>query len=303
MTEDEYTNQDFMLNVGDGHRLHIVDWGNQESTTPFIFLHGGPGGAIKDRHKLFFNPEKHRVIFFDQRGCGASTPQGSLNNNRTDLLANDITKIADHLKLDQFSLYGYSWGSTLALYYSINNPSRVQNLIIGGVFSGDNDLSQMIDRLRAFFPEVYEKVLHDIPEEHHANLAKYLQETAQKGTPAKAKKACYTLETIEFSIANYNSDRSTPGPYEDFDPNPTRIENHYLSSNCFLPKNYLVQNAHKITARTFIVQGRSDLVCLPEYAYRIHQQIPNSKLYWTNSNHYSERELVSVVRTIIDLVV
>ncbi len=299
MTPDKFTNQTFMLDVGDDHKLHVVDWGNPNSKTPFIFLHGGPGGNVEDRHKRPFNPKTHRVIFFDQRGCGQSTPYGSLKNNTTDALAEDITKITDHLKIKNFHLYGYSWGSCLALYYAIKNPAKVQTLVIGGVYSGANDYPEIFDRLGTFFPDTYAQVLADIPEEHHQNLADHLQTTISTGAPTESQRALRLLRTAEATIASYDSDLHAPEPQDDFDPIPVQIGTHYIFNNCFLPEpNYLLNHATEIKCPTYIVQGRSDLVCPPKFAYQISQKLPHAQLFWANSNHHKERELNSILRTI-----
>lgn len=119
MNPDKYTSREFFLEVGDGHELYVQDWGNKAAETPIFFLHGGPGGGLKDGHKQMFDPEKQHVIFHDQRGCGKSLPHGSLEHNTTADLVNDIEKIAQKLKLDTFILTGGSWGSTLALAYAL----------------------------------------------------------------------------------------------------------------------------------------------------------------------------------------
>ena len=301
MTNDEYTNQIFDLPVGGGHKLHIVDWGNPKSETSFIYLHGGPGGHMRDKSKICFDPTKHRVVFYDQRGCGESTPYGSLKNNNTTTLAEDIIKIADHLKIDKFNLYGFSWGSTLALYTAINYSSRVNNLIIGGVYIGTNDLPEMFNYLATFFPEVHERILANTPTEYHKNLTKYYQDKALNGTPSEQKHACHVLNTIEGTILSYDSDFRPVESYVDFDPIPTKIETHFIANKCFLPQGYIVKNAHKITANTYIIQGRADLVCPPAAAYKISKLIPGAKIYWSKSNHAPEREQLSLTRTILAL--
>ena len=301
MTEDEHTNQVITLNVGDGHHLHVVDWGNQDAKTPFIYLHGGPGSHVKDKGKIYFDPKNHRVIFFDQRGCGESTPYGSLKNNDTAHLAADIIKIADHLNLTDSNLYGYSWGSTLALYTAINYPDRVKNLVIGGVYNGKNDITKMYEYLETFFPEKAAEILAGTPKKHHQDLAKYYQDQALNGTPKNQKHAAYILGTIEGTIMDFDSDYRLPEPYEDYDPIPAKIETHFMANGCFMPANYLLKNAHKITAKTYIIQGRADLVCPPKFAYEISQQIPSVQLYWVNSNHYYAREQISLLRTVISL--
>lgn len=302
MTPDKYTNQTINLPVGDGHKLHIVDWGNKNAKTPYIYLHGGPGGGISDRYKRFFDPKIHRVIFFDQRGCGESTPYGSLRNNDTKHLSEDVIKIADHFKLDQFNLYGYSWGSTLGLYTAINYPDRVKNLVIGGVYSGENDFIKMFDYLKSFFPEKYDEILAQIPKEHHKNPVKYYQDQVMNGAPSAQKRASFIINQIEMTIMSYDSDLELEKPYEEYDPIPAKIETYITMNGCFMPKDYLLKNAHKITASTYIIQGRADLVCPPEFAYQISKEIKNVKIYWANSNHHSQRELTTLARTVISLI-
>src|SRR4051812_17429951 len=104
MTPDEHTNQEFFLEVGDGHKIYVHDWGNAEAKVPIIFLHGGPGSGCADKDKTKFNPQTQRIIFHDQRGAGKSTPTGSLENNDTERLVADIDKLAKHLNLNQFIL-------------------------------------------------------------------------------------------------------------------------------------------------------------------------------------------------------
>src|SRR4051812_19735118 len=129
MTPDQHTNQELMLAVGDGHELYIQDWGNSTAKTPIINLHGGPGSGSANRYRKYFDPNKQRVIFFDQRGAGKSTPFGSLEHNTTQDLVEDIEKIAQKLELDTFVLAGGSWGSTLALAYGIAYPKRVAGMV------------------------------------------------------------------------------------------------------------------------------------------------------------------------------
>lgn len=300
MQNDQFTNQIIKLKVGHGHELSVIDWGNKDAETPFIFLHGGPGGHIKDHHKENFDPAKHRVIFFNQRGCGESTPYGKLDHNTTEDLIEDITKIADHFNIEQFNLYGYSWGSTLALVYAIANPERVKSLVIGGVYSGQNDFNDMLARLKTFYPEMYDNVMQNTPKEHHKDPIKYHQHNILNGTEEEQKKSAHLINNLEYTLMNY--DLPTFEPYEDFDPVPTIIETHYIANDCFLPKNYIINNAHKITASIYIVQGRSDFICPPDYAYQLAQKLPHVQIFWADSNHHSKRELHSIFRTICALI-
>ena len=299
MLDDEFTNQNFMLPVGDGYSLHVIDWGNRDAKTPFIFLHGGPGGGIKDSQKVDFDPKAQRVIFFDQRGCGESLPTGELKDNDTERLAEDITKIADYFEIDKFNLFGYSWGSTLALYYAITRPERVKNIIIGGVFSGENDLEEMLNRCETFFPDRYERFLDATPAEHRDNPTAYHLARAFRGTPEEQKHSIYWLDYLESTLASFDSDFRPDKNYESYLPDKMRIELHYVRNNCFMEKDFLLHNAHKITAPTYIIQGRCDMVCPPDYAYKIHKEIPDSKIYFANSNHHSSREIFSLCKMIL----
>lgn len=303
MINDEFTNNNIMLPVGNGHKIHIVDWGNKAAKVPFLVLHGGPGSCIKENHKTTFDPQKHRVIFFDQRGCGESLPAGSLEHNTTDYLVSDITKILDHLKIKKVNIYGYSWGSTLALVYTIRHPERIENVVIGGVYAGINDYeSVFLSHCKTFFPEVYDRIIEMTPAEHHENIASYHINKTLHSTAKEQKFSAYVLATLESSISNNQEDLSTPINFEEFEPTTARIEAHYISNNCFLEDNYILNNADKIKSPVYIVQGRTDFVCPPNFAYALSKKIKNAKLSWAVSNHHSEHEVLALLKTICALI-
>ena len=303
MTDDKFTNANFMLNVGDSHRIHVVDWGDKSAKVPFLYLHGGPGGCIKDKSKQIFNPQKHRVIFFDQRGAGESLPTGSLEHNTTDDLVSDITKILNHLKIKKVNLYGYSWGSTLALVYAIRHPEHIENIVIGGVYSGNNDYKDAFPlHCKTFFPEVYGQILEMTPEEHRADFISYHTDKTLHGTLKEQKSSAYVIATIEAALCNNRKDFSMPLDFAEFDPAPTRIEVHYIVNNCFLEDNYILNNAALIKSPVYIVQGRIDFVCPPDFAYALSKKIKNATLSWAISNHLPEHEILSLQKTICDLI-
>lgn len=300
MNKDESTNQEFLLDVGDGHRLHIIDWGNKNAKTPIIFLHGGPGGGIKDRHKGSFDPAIHRVIFFDQRGCGKSMPYGSLENNTTDDLAKDITKIAEHLRIEKFWLHGYSWGSTLALYYAITYPKKLAGIVIGGVFScSKKEIESMYDNAKTFYPDLWQKVLDDTPKDYLSNPTKYHIDTALNGTTSEQKRSTYIMDYLESNLCDFD-DRGQLEDFEEYDPSGMQIELYYLANNGFIPEDYIADNAIKIKCPVHIVQGRFDMVCPPDFAYKVSKIIPNVKLYWAISNHKPDHEITTVFRAIFN---
>lgn len=290
-----------MLDVGDGHKLFVVDWGNKSAKTPIFYLHGGPGGCVKDESKLMFNPETQRVIFFDQRGCGKSTPYGSRKNNTTEDLASDITKIAKRLKISSFYLEGYSWGSTLALYYAITRPEMLASIVIGGVYSGINDAKSIFQvNAKKFYPDLWDKVLADTPTKSRHDPISYHLEKALNGTKREQKKSTYVINYLEGGLCD-SDDRKTPKDFDEYDPAGMQIEICYMVNSCFIPENFILNNVHKISVPVYIVQGRYDMVCPPDFAYEISKIIPNCRLYWAISNHKPEHEITQIFRAIFDL--
>lgn len=302
MTPDSYTIKEDFIEVGDGHTVYAQLWGNPEATNNFVFLHGGPGSGCKDGHKDLFNPEKHRVLFFDQRGTGRSTPYGSLEANTTKHLTADITKLADQFGLDTFSIVGGSWGSCLALAYTLEQSARVKNLVLRGLFTGSQAEIDFIDKgeFRAFFPDVWEAFVLRTPEAHRANPSAYHLPRALSDDAQASKESSFAYHELEGSLISLD-DRHTAPDFATFDPAPTRIELHYLANRCFMEDSFLINNASAITAKTWLVQGRYDAICAPATAYVLHKILPNSTLTWTVAGHSGgDRANADVTKTIIE---
>ncbi len=300
MTPDEYTIQESFIEVGDGHALYMQDWGNSKAKLPILFLHGGPGAGCNDGHKQYFDPKSQRVIFFDQRGSGKSLPYGSLEHNTTDNLINDIEKIANNFKFAQFVIFGGSWGPCLALAYALKYPKRVKAMVLRGIFTGSQTEVDWVDKgkWRTFFPELWDKYLSLTPKSHHADPTAYHDKRILGSNPQAAKESAYACSSVEGGLVKLD-DRFYPKPIEEFDPNETRIETHYLTKRCFMPDRYILENAHKLKMPIWLVQGRYDFICPPDTAYELHQKLPNSKLLWTINGHTAERESWNVMRTIL----
>ncbi len=300
MYEDDFTNKVFTMDVGGGHRLKVWDWGNPQAKTPYIFLHGGPGSACRDKHKRVFDPSHDRVIFFDQRGAGESTPTGSLEHNTTQELISDISAIADHVGIKKFALHGTSWGSALALAYALEQPKRVSALVIGGIFTGSKAEIAWLDQgyFKTFYPEVWEAYLERTPEQYRANPSAYHFDRALNGTHQEQKVSAYAYQCLEAGAIRLD-DRFQPSDYETFDPAGMRIEMHYLANDCFMLDRHILDHAHTLTMPVHIVQGRYDMVCPPQTAYELHQKLSSSQLYWTISGHASEHEDQAVFTAII----
>ena len=298
MDGDLYQKVD-LLEVGDGHTLYVEDWGNRNAKHPVIFLHGGPGGSIKDKHKRPFDPKVNRVIFFDQRGCGRSTPYGSLEHNTTDDLVSDINRIADFYGLNTFVIHGSSWGSALALIYTLRHPERIEGVVVGGVFTGSQAEIDWIDKgtFKTFRPDIWQQFLASTPMEYRNDPTKFHFDKALNGSEEEQRASIYAYGNLESAVATLD-DRFAPEPIETLDPVPTKIEIYYLANHCFIPERYVLDNAAQLTMPVHIVQGRYDMVCPPSTAYELSQSAPNARLYWTLAGHKPEHESENIFRSI-----
>lgn len=300
MNPDQFTIAEHMLDVGHGHKLYIQDWGNKKAKKPIMYLHGGPGGGCKDKHKLLFDPKTQRVIFFDQRGCGKSTPLGRWHHNNTQELAADITRIADYLNINKFVVTGGSWGSTLALYYAISQPKRVHALVIHGVFTASQAEIDWLDNglFRTHFPDLWDAYVATAPKTYQANPSAYHYAQILGKDEAKAAQSAQAYSMLEGGIVSLDDNHPPINPVE-FDPTGMQIEMRYLAKRCFLPEKYILKNAHKLKMPVHIVQGRYDFVCPPATAYQLSQRLPNATLTWTISGHRAEHETTTVLRLVL----
>ena len=307
---DEHTISSGHLDVGNGHKVYYEEWGNPKADTAILMFHGGPGGSYKDNHKYSFDPIKHRVIAFDQRGSGNSLPYGELKYNTTEYLIVDAIKILDHLKLDTVNVYGGSWGSTLALLFAIEQPQRVKSVIVTGVFTGSRAELDYVDKghFIRFYPEVWERFVGSVPEQHAANPAEFhyaqLQSASHKKRVASAK-ALEDLESplLRFDWQGYDDIKKDADKSDEYDEVSYLIYAHYMSNNCFLPESYVLNNAHRIKAPLYIVQGRYDMVCPPITAYTLHKAVAGSELIMTLGSHgRSDPETRTAIQTLIKTV-
>jgi proline iminopeptidase len=300
MNPDKFTIAEHYIEVGDGHTLYVQDWGNKDAKIPIVFLHGGPGGGVGDRHKQRFVPEQERVIFFDQRGAGKSVPMGSLEHNTTADLVEDIEKIAKQLKLDTFILAGGSWGSTLALAYGLKYPQRVHTMVIDGIFAGTQAETDYLDNgeWRTFFPDIWDKYLEQTPKQWHHNPTAYHHKNMFGSDPVKAKQSAYAYAQVESALLALD-DRFTPYDFDEYDPSAITIEAFYLKNGCFMPDQHILKNAHKLTMPIWLVQGRYDMVCPPVTAYSLHKKLPNSQLIWVTAGHGNDRPKYDVIRSLL----
>ncbi len=300
MTPDQHTNQELMLPVDNGHELYVQDWGNPAAKIPVIYLHGGPGSGTSNRHRKYFDPVKQRVIFFDQRGSGNSLPFGAREHNTTQDLIADIEKVAQHFDLDTFILAGGSWGSTLALAYGIAHPERVANMVLNGILTGAQDEIDWLDKggFKEFFPDVWQQYIESVPPEHQQNPSGYHFEKAFGNDPEATKKSAHAYESLEMALLKLD-DQLLPPDFETYDPASILIEMNYLRNGCYLPDNYIFENASKLTMPISMVQGRYDMICRPAIAAKLNDLLPNSRIVWTINGHSGQHESITVQRLLL----
>ena len=269
------------LDVGSGHQIYIEESGNPQGV-PVLFLHGGPGAATNAGHRSYFDPEMYRIILFDQRGCGKSSPHASILNNTTWDLVSDIEKIRRFLGLEKWVVFGGSWGSTLALAYAEEHPTSVAALVLRGIFLGRNKELRWFYQFGAhhIFTDVWEKYIEVVPLEKRGDLISAYYELLRSSDEGVRKKAAKAWAAWEASNLRLVFD---PSLFVDFTEDShadalSRIECHYFQNKCFFKTdNYLIENVGKIRhIPAVIIHGRYDLVCPFETAWELHKAWPEA---------------------------
>ena len=274
----------FRLQVSNLHNIYVEQSGNPNGR-PVIFLHGGPGGGIEPIYRQYFNPSKWRIIMFDQRGCGQSTPHAELEENTTWDLIDDIETIREKLDINKWDVFGGSWGSTLGLSYSIMHSNRCQSLILRGIFLlRKKEINWFYQNGCSFiYPDAWEKYLAPIPENEQSDLVRafYKRLTSDdKETRIRAAKAwsiweASTSKLLQSEKALHSFDEDNVA--EAF----ARIECHYFINKAFFKSdNWILENVNKIkNIPTHIVQGRYDVVCPMASAWDLYKKIPQSEFH------------------------
>lgn len=272
-----------MLSVSSLHTIYYEQSGNPEGN-PVVFLHGGPGGGTTPDYRRFFDPVAYRIIIFDQRGSGNSTPYAELRDNTTWDLVADIEKLREHLGIARWLVFGGSWGSTLALVYAETHPERVKALVLRGIFLVRKpELEWFYQKgVDAVFPDFYEEYVRPIPLEERGDMmgAYYKRLTSEDEAVRFAAARAWSI--FEGSTSKLFPDQEL---IDDFgSPEKAvalaRIECHYFLNNCFFDsEDYLIENVGKIRhIPTVIVQGRYDMVCPMMSAWDLHKAFPEAEL-------------------------
>ena len=282
------------LEVSELHKLYFEIWGYPVEQT-YLFIHGGPGAGFTENDKRFFNFQKHRVIFYDQRGSSKSQPFGSIVENTTQHLIQDIDKILDHLEIDQVVIFGGSWGSTLGLLYAIHNPARVNGLLLRGLFLANKKATDhyINGGVKFQFPKVWERFIQSVPEENELSISQFYLNKMVNGTSEELEKFAYEWAYYEISI--YKSGITHQEIQKVLKVIPYRslaiMEAHYIANDFFIPNNYIAQNVDKlIEIPTVIVHGINDAICPLKFAIELNDIMPNSKLFATDAGHSDSEE-------------
>jgi len=270
-----------MLDVGDGHRVYWEMCGNPQGK-PVVFLHGGPGGGCTPTQRRLFDPDKYRILLFDQRGCGRSTPYASLEANTTWHLVADIERLREMIGVDKWMVFGGSWGSTLALAYAETHPERVTELVLRGIFTLRRPelLWYYQEGASWIFPDKWEGFLAPIPEEERSDLmAAYRKRLVDPDPAVQARAArAWSLWEGETITLLHNQEYSDQFGDEHYAIAFARIENHYFVNEGWFEDGQLIRNAHRLKdIPGVIIQGRYDIATPAKTAWELHKAWPEAK--------------------------
>lgn len=270
------------LAVGEPHDLHVEECGNPQGI-PVVFIHGGPGAGYQHWNRSFFDPQKYRIVLFDQRGSGRSTPHACLEDNTTADLIADMERIREYLGIDRWMLFGGSWGSTLALAYAECWPQRVMAMVLRGIFlCRPEDLFWFYqDGASRIFPDAWNEYIRVIPETERGDFIKAFHrrltgdDELQRMAAAKAwsiwEGSCSTLRPNTQVVDHFANPHTALSL--------ARIEAHYFVNDIFLDANQLLRDAEKLNGIPgVIVHGRYDMVCPIDGAFTLHKAWPGSEL-------------------------
>lgn len=290
------------LKVSDIHEIYYEVQGRGK---PYLFIHGGPGAGFSENDKRFFDFEKHKVIFFDQRGASNSRPFASIKDNTTQDLVNDINALLDHLNITEINIFGGSWGTALGLVFAIQNPKKVKSLLLRGVFLADQKSIYHFlgGSLKSQYPREWNRFEKNVPTETSLSISEYYLDQMLNGTPENKEFYCYEWAYYEISIfikgikENEIDSILKQFPYQSL----SIMEAYYMSQNCFLEDHYILNNTKIIQdIPTIIIHGKHDAICPVEYTRVFHNKLRQSTLYLENAGHSDsepaiEKRIISVL--------
>ncbi|MEX0339444.1 MAG: prolyl aminopeptidase [Arenibacterium sp.] len=270
-----------VLDVGDGHHVYVEQCGNPKGF-PVVVLHGGPGGGCSPAMRRYFNPEKYRIILFDQRGCGRSRPHASVKDNTTWHLVADIERIRETLDIPEWCVFGGSWGATLALIYAETHPERVTHLVLRGVFLMTRAELDWFYGGGAgrFWPETWARFIAPIPPEERGDLIAAYHKRLFSGNLTEEMRFGRAWSAWENALASIHSSGASGESPGDYARAFARLENHYFVNEGFLEKDGQILDQIDRIAHIpgMIVQGRYDMICPPTSAWALSELWPAARL-------------------------
>ena len=295
------------LKVDGRHELYYEQCGNPEGK-PVVLLHGGPGGGCSAKMRCFHDPAKYRIVLFDQRGAGRSTPHADLVDNTTWDLVADIEKLREKLGIDRWQVFGGSWGSTLALAYAQSDPQRVTELVLRGIFMLRRWELEWFYQEGAsrLFPDAWQHYIDAIPpvERHDLISAFHRRLTSDDPQLRLAAARAWAIWEGGTSYLEIPADYADTHGDAEFALAFARIENHYFVNGGFFEvEGQLLRDAHRIAdIPGVIVHGRYDVVCPIQSAFDLHKAWPKSELFVSAGSGHSgfEAENVDALVTATD---
>lgn len=272
-----------MLDVGDGHQIYWERSGTRGGK-PAVFLHGGPGGATSPKHRRLFDPKLYDIMLFDQRGCGKSEPNASLDANTTWHLVADIERLREMAGHDKWLVFGGSWGSTLALAYAETHPDRASELVLRGIYTVTRAELEWFYQfgVSEMFPDKWERFVAPIPEAERGDMMEAYRKRLV-GDDRKAQvEAALAWSRWEGETITLLPDPDTSGKFgeDDFAVAFARIENHYFVHAGWMDEGQLIRDAHKLRdIPGVIVHGRYDMPCPAKYAWALHKAWPEAEFH------------------------
>lgn len=281
------------LDLGDDHNMYWEQSGNPDGT-PVVVVHGGPGGGTSPAQRRFFDPDHYRIILFDQRGAGRSSPYGSVENNTRSHLVADMERLRRHLSVPEWHLFGGSWGSTLALSYAAAYPERCIGMILSGIFLLEREeIEWFFQGIKSFFPEAWEQFAGIFPEEDRSDLLGAYYKRLFGQDSAKALEAAISWCLYESACSSLLPNYETITTEEQKAQVLTiaRLECHYYRHEVIPTDKSLIRQVDRFRhIPSVIVQGRYDMLCPIHTAHRLHLAWPEADYIVVPDAGHSEQD-------------
>lgn len=283
----------FFLDTGGIHSVYVEQSGNPAGM-PVIFLHGGPCSGTKPDHRRYFDPERYHIILMDQRGCGQSLPFGELQDNTTQDLLQDMERIREQLRIDQWLLFGGSWGGTLALLYAQKHADRVLGMILRGVFlARQSDMEWFLSNgVNRIYPQQWQNLKNSLPSQYANDVPQGLYDAVFGENPDIARLAAKQWQIWGGLVALGSEYRMDLEPISDQGLKQVQMELHYARNCYFIEENQILRQCAVLTRiPTIIIHGQNDLTCPLESGWLLQQALPQARfIILPNAGHIARGE-------------